>query len=248
MTTAVAAKAVPFLAKLKRRENVAEGPMAFFFERPAGFVFAAGQFIDIELQSPAETDGEGNTRTFSISSAPQDDTIMVTTRLRDTAFKRVLKTMPLETEVKIEGPSGDLQLHKDATRAAVFLAGGIGITPFRSILLDAANKHLSHPIFLFFSNRRPQDAPFLAELQSLEKQNANYKCISTMTAPSESSRRWQGERGFINKELLDKHLKNAPSPIHYIAGPPVMVNALQAMLQEAGIGHNDIRAEEFAGY
>ena len=147
MTTAVAAKAVPFLAKLKRRENVAEGTMAFFFERPAGFVFAAGQFIDIELQTPAETDDEGNTRTFSISSAPQDDTIMVTTRLRDTAFKRVLKTMPLETEVKIEGLSGDLQLHKDATRAAVFLAGGIGITPFRSILLDAANQHLSHPSF-----------------------------------------------------------------------------------------------------
>jgi ferredoxin-NADP reductase len=249
MSTVAAAKALPFSAKLKRRENVAEGTMAFFFERPAGFVFAAGQFIDIELQTfPAETDGEGNTRTFSISSAPQDDTIMVTTRLRDTAFKRVLKTMPLETEVKIEGPSGDLRLHKDAGRAAVFLAGGIGITPFRSILLDAANRYLSHPIFLFFSNRRPRDAPFLAELQSLEKRSANYKCIATMTAPSESSRHRHGERGFINKEMLDKHLKNVPSPIYYIAGPPVMVNALQAMLQESGIGHNDIRAEEFAGY
>jgi ferredoxin-NADP reductase len=150
--------------------------------------------------------------------------------------------------VKIEGPSGDLRLHKDAGRPAVFLAGGIGITPFRSILLDAANRYLSHPIFLFFSNRRPRDAPFLAELQSLEKRSANYKCIATMTAPSESSGHWHGERGFINKEMLDKHLKNAPSPIYYIAGPPVMVNALQAMLQEAGIGHNDIRAEEFAGY
>jgi ferredoxin-NADP reductase len=128
MSIAAAAKALSFSAKLKRRENVAEGTMAFFFERPAGFVFAAGQFIDIELQSPAETDDEGNTRTFSISSAPQDDTIMVTTRLRDTAFKRVLKTMPLEPEVKVEGPSGDLQLHEDAARAAVFLAGGIGIT------------------------------------------------------------------------------------------------------------------------
>jgi ferredoxin-NADP reductase len=248
MSTATAAKALSFSAKLKRRENVAEGTMAFFFERPAGFIFAAGQFIDMELQSPAETDDEGNTRTFSISSAPQDDTIMVTTRLRDTAFKRVLKTMPLETEVKIEGPSGDLRLHKDAGRAAVFLAGGIGITPFRSILLDAANRYLSHPIFLFFSNRRPQDAPFLAELQSLEKRSANYKCIATMTAPSESSRHWRGERGFINMEMLDKHLKNATSPIYYIAGPPVMVNALQATLQEAGVSHNDIRAEEFAGY
>lgn len=248
MSTVAAAKGVPFVAKLKRRENVAEETMAFFFERPAGFVFTAGQFIDMELESPAETDDEGNTRAFSISSAPQDDTIMVTTRLRDTAFKRVLRTMPLEAEVKIEGPFGDLRLHKDAGRAAVFLAGGIGITPFRSILLDVANKYLSHPIFLFFSNRHPRDAPFLAELQSLEKRSANYKFIATMTDPSESSRRWQGEQGFINKEMLDKYLKKAPSPIYYIAGPPVMVNALRAMLQETGISRNDIRAEEFAGY
>jgi ferredoxin-NADP reductase len=248
MSTAAAAKALPFLAKLKRRENVAEETMAFFFERSASFVFIAGQFIDMELQNPVETDDEGNTRTFSISSAPQDDAIMVTTRLRDTAFKRVLRTMRLETEVKIEGPFGDLRLHKDAGWAAVFLAGGIGITPFRSILLDAVNRYLFHPIFLFFSNRRPRDAPFLAELPSLEKRSTNYKFIATMTAPSESSGHWQGERGFINKEMLDKHLKNTPSPIYYIAGPPVMVNALQAMLQEAGVSHNDIRAEEFAGY
>ncbi|MGB6194030.1 MAG: FAD-dependent oxidoreductase [Terracidiphilus sp.] len=248
MSTAAAAKASPFLARLQRRENVAEGTMAFFFERPVGFVFTAGQFIDMELQSPAETDDEGNTRAFSISSAPQDDTIMVTTRLRDTAFKRVLRTMPLETEVKIEGPFGDLRLDRDAGRAAVFLAGGIGITPFRSILLDAANKCLSHSIFLFFSNRDPKDAPFLTELQSLEKRSTNYKFIATMTAPSGSSRPWDGERGFINKEMLDKHLENTPSPIYYIAGPPVMVNALQATLQKAGISQNDIRAEEFAGY
>ena len=58
----------------------------------------------------------------------------------------------------------------------------------------------------------------------------------------------QRDRGFIDKEMLDRYLKKAPSPIYYIAGPPVMVNALRAMLQETGISRNDIRAEEFAGY
>src|SRR6185437_1927143 len=141
MSTA-AAKWPIFQAKLKSRDLVAERTMAFHFEKPASFVFTAGQFIDMDLLSPSETDTEGNTRCFSVSSAPYEDTIMVTTRLRDTAFKRVLKTMPVETEVKIEGPFGNLRLHNNVKRQAIFLAGGIGITPFRSILLDAANRKI----------------------------------------------------------------------------------------------------------
>ena len=244
----VAAKGPDFLAKLKSRDLVAEGTMSFHFEKPASFVFTAGQFINIDLVSPSETDAEGNTWSLSVSSAPYEDSVTVTTRLRDTAFKCVLKTMPLETEVKIEGPFGDLRLHDDVKRAAVFLAGGIGITPFHSLLLDATERKLPHHIFLFFSNNRPEDSPFLDELQSLEQRNTNFKFIGTMTKMEESKTSWQGEHGFINKEMLDKYLKDAASPIYYIAGPPAMVKALHDMLQAAGIHNNDIRTEEFTGY
>ena len=237
-----------FRAKLKRRDLVAERTMSFHFEKPAGFAYLAGQFIDMELLDPRETDAEGNSRAFSVSSAPYEDTITVTTRLRDTAFKRVLETIPLETEVKIEGPFGDLWLHNDARRTAVFLAGGIGITPFHSILLDAADRMLPHHIFLFFSNHRPEDAPFLDELQALEKRNGSCKIIATMTNVEKSQLPWQGERGMIDKGMLDRHLKNAPSPIYYIAGPPAMVKGLHGMLQAAGIDGDDIRTEEFTGY
>lgn len=243
-----AAKWPIFRAMLRGRDLVAERTMSFHFEKPASFVFTAGQFIDIDLLSPPETDAEGNTRGFSVSSAPYEEIITVTTRLRDTAFKRVLKSMPLESEVKIEGPFGNLRLHNDVKRAAVFLAGGIGITPFHSILLDAANRNLPHHILLFFSNRRPEDAPFLDELQSLEKRNENYKLTATMTNMEKSQLSWQGERGIIDKGMLDKHLKNAFSPIYYIAGPPGMVKGLHVMLQAAGIDVDDIRTEEFTGY
>lgn len=237
-----------FEAKLKSRDLVAERTMAFHFEKPSSFVFTPGQFIDIDLLNPPETDGEGNTRGFSVSSAPYEDTIMVTTRLRDTAFKRVLKNMPLDGEVKIEGPFGNLRLHNDVKRAAVFLSGGIGVTPFRSILLDAAHRGLSHHIFLFFSNHRPEDAPFLDELQLLEERNANYKFIGTMTSMEKSKIPWQGERGVINKEMLDRHLKDATSPIYYITGPPGMVKGIHFMLKGAGVDDDDIRIEEFTGY
>jgi ferredoxin-NADP reductase len=246
MSTAVASPG--FMCRLKDRKEVAEGTMAFRFEKPSGWTFKAGQYLDMTLLDPSETDSEGNVRSFTIASAPHEETLMVATRMRDTAFKRVLRTMPLGTAVKIEGPSGDLILKKDVTRTAIFLAGGIGITPFRSIVHWAAREKLPNRIVLFYSNRRPEDAPFLAELQNLERHNPKYKLIPSMTEMEKSHQPWNGETGPINQEMLGRHLKGAASAIHYIAGPPAMVNGLHDMLKKAGVDDNDIRAEEFAGY
>lgn len=237
-----------FITKLKDRREVAERTMAFFFEKPTEWTFKAGQFINMTLISPAETNSEGNRRSFSIASAPHEDILMIATRMRDTAFKRSLGTMPLGTKVKVEGPFGNLNLHHDAARAGVFLAGGIGITPFRSIVLRAAEEKLGHYIFLFYSNRRPEDAPFLEELQALEKNNPNYKFIVTMTGMEKSRQPWPGETGWIIQEMLAKYLNAAASPIYYVAGPPAMVSALRAMLNSAGIDGGDIRTEKFSGY
>jgi ferredoxin-NADP reductase len=157
--------------KLKSRSEVAERTLEFRFDKLDGMEFRAGQFMDLTLLDPPETDAEGNTRGFSINSAPDERELIFTTRLRDTAFKRVLEAMPLGTEIKLEGPFGDLMLHNKASRPAVFLAGGIGVTPFRSLVRWAAHQHLPHRIFLFDSNRRPEDAPFLDEMRDLAKEN-----------------------------------------------------------------------------
>lgn len=234
--------------KLKSREEVAEGTMAFRFEKPRDWDFKAGQSIDMTLLDPSETDSEGNTRAFSIASAPQEDILMVATRMRDTAFKRVLKTLPVGKAVKIEGPFGNLTLHNNAARMAVLIAGGIGITPFRSMVVRAAKEKLPHRIFLFFSNRRPEDAPFLEELRSLENDNANYRLIATMTEMEKSSHSWSGEVGFLNENILSKYLKDAASPIFYMAGPPTMVKGVHETLNRMGVDDDDIRTEEFSGY
>ena len=246
MSTAAASPI--FMSKLKDRKEVAERTIAFRFEKPSGWTFKAGQFIDMTLLDPSETDSEGNTRGFSIASGPHEEMLMVATHMRDTAFKRVLKTMPIGTAVKIEGPSGDLTLPNNSKRAVALLAGGIGITPFRSMLVRAAKEKLPHRIFLFYSNRRPEDAPFLEELQTLERANPNYKLIASMTEMKKSQRPWDGETGLINQEMLTRHLKGAGTPIYYIAGPPAMVKGLHEMLNKAGVDDDDIRAEEFAGY
>lgn len=149
-----------FMAKLRSRHEVAVGTIAFQFEKPSDWTFEAGQFIDMTLLKPAETDPEGNTRGFSIASAPFEDSLMIATRMRDTAFKRVLKVLPLGAEVKIEGPFGDLRLLNNAARPAVVLSGGIGITPFWSILMQVAKEKRPRRIVFFYANRRPEDAPF----------------------------------------------------------------------------------------
>lgn len=245
MSTAAIASATKF--NLVSRQMVAEGTVAFRLERPSGWTFQAGQFLDMTLIAPSETDAEGDTRAFSIASAPHEETLMVATRLRDTAFKRVLMKMPLGAPVKIAGPSGDLTLDHNVKRPAVFLAGGIGITPFRSMVFGAAKDRLPQRMYLFYSNRRPEDTPFLEELQALEKTNPNYKLIASMTKMEKSQRPWQGETGLIDRAMLARHVKD-PVPIYYIAGPPGMVQGLRTMIRDNGVADLDIRAEEFAGY
>ena len=222
--------------------------MAFEFEKPPHWNFTAGQFVDITLANPPETDAEGNKRGFSISSAPYEDTITVTTRMRDTAFKRVLKTMPLGTEVKIEGAFGELVLHEDASRPAILLTGGVGITTFRSIVFQAAHLKLAHHIVLFYSNRRPEDAPFLVELQALQEANPNYTLVATMTGMEKSVQPWSGETGMIDERMLAKYSGATQNGIFYITGPPAMVKGLQAVLAGIGVHKEDVRVEEYTGY
>lgn len=236
------------LVKLLSRHEVAERTTAFRFEKPANWTFKAGQCLDMTLLDPPETDAEGNTRAFSIASAPHEETLMVATRMRDTAFKRVLGAMPIGSAVKIEGPSGNLTLHNNVARTAVLVAGGIGITPFRSIVTRAAKEKLPHRIVLFYSNRRPEDAPFLDELQALEKENPNYRLVACMTDMANSHQSWHGEVGPIAREMLLKYTSDAVSPLYYLAGPPEMVKGLHTVINEAGVDDDDIRAEDFFGY
>jgi ferredoxin-NADP reductase len=228
--------------KLLDRKEVAEGTMAFTFEKPEGFTFKSGQYGEFTLINPTETDAEGNTRIFSLTNAPSDTDLMIATRLRDTAFKRDLKVLALGSELKFKAPNGSFILHNNKAIPAVYLTGGIGITPVRSIVMQAAKDKLSQKIYLFYSNNRPEDAAFLDELATLVNENSNYKFIPTMTAMDKS------KKGYINKKMLEKYLEDLAEPIYYISGPAAMVAAMRKMLNEAGIDEDNIRTEEFSGY
>jgi len=230
------------------REDVASGTAAFRFARPAGFDFAAGQAVNLTLLEPPETDAKGNSRTFSIASAPHEDSLQFATRLRDTAFKRVLGALAAGAPVKLRGPMGTFTLPEDPARPVVMLAGGIGITPFMSMLRHAEHAKRPGSRTLLYSNRRPEDAPFIDELTALAARDPRLKLVATMNEMEKSARPWSGERAMLDAAFLERHLERGATPIYYIAGPPGLVAAMGKLLRAAAVPEADIRTDEFFGY
>lgn len=232
--------------KLIKKEEIANGTMAFYFEKPEGFEFRAGQFADYTLIDPPETDAEGDTRGFSLICAPYEDCIGAATRLRDTAFKRVLEDLPIGTEVELDAPYGDFTLHKTETTPAVFLIGGIGVTPVRSMIAQATHEKTAHNITLIHSSHTPDDMPFMKDFEQLAKENPNFTYIPVASegAPDD----WQGEHGRVNEEIIKKHVPDLNAPIYYLSGPEGMVKAMRQLLVSLDVNEDNIKTEEFTGY
>jgi ferredoxin-NADP reductase len=232
-----------FTSKIINKRDVAKDTMSFYFQKPDEFVFKAGQYMKLTLIDPAETDDEGNNRLFSIATSPHEKDLMITTRMRDTAFKRVLKHMNIGDEIKVQGPMGVFTL-QDANIPAVFLVGGIGITPFRSMILDIAKKEKPQRIILFYSNHNMQETVFFDELQGIANTNPYFTFVPIMTRDES----WEGEKEHINKSMLEKYIDNLDNAIYYSAGPQQMVETMRKILKEAEVPDEKVIYENFTGY
>ena len=171
---------------------------------------------------------------------------MIAMRMRKTDFKTTLMAAALGTKFIVSRPSGVFTLHADISRPAVFLAGGIGITPIRSIIQQAAQDRLPHKLYLFYSNREADDAGFMEEFEGMSTQNPNFVLISTVTGHRTLS--WPYEKGHITREMLKRYLIGLTGPVHYIAGPSGMVSAMTDLLRSSGVSDDDMKTEEFGNY
>jgi ferredoxin-NADP reductase len=230
------------------RQRIARDTMAFWFDtNGASFGFRAGQHADFVFTHPCMEGENDNSRTFSLASSPRDKRpVMIAMRMRKTAFKTTLKSAALGTKFTVSRPRGSFTLHKDITRTAVFIAGGIGIAPIRSILQQATQERLPHKLYLFYSNREADDAAFLDEFENLTAQNPNFTFIPTVTGHRTLA--WPYEKGHINREMLTRYLLGLNGPIYYIAGPSGMVSAMTDLLTSSGVSDDDIMTEEFGDY
>lgn len=229
------------------RETVANDTLSLRIHKPSGFTFVPGQAIRLTIPRGAPT-GAGDARVFSIANAPHESDLEIVTRIRDSSpFKQALNGMPDGAELQIAGPLSSFTWDADQSRPTVFLAGGIGITPFLSMLRDADHRNRLNQTTLFYSNRSPADATMLAELQALGTANPGFTLVASMTN-LEDGQAWEGETGYIDASMLARHLPDTKSPIYYCVGPVAFVSAMQDMLITAGVGVEYIRVEQFGGY
>ena len=217
---------------LQGSEPVAEGTRAFRFARPRGFAFKAGQAVQLTLEN-------GEQRLFSLASAPFEDQLLIATRMRaDSTFKSALAALPAGAKLRLQGPTGDFTLHEDAARPALFIAGGIGITPFLSMLRQAAHERSPRRLVLVYSNRTRELAAFLPELEEMARRNAAFRLHALMT----------DAEGMLDAAKLRRFADGLAKPVYYVVGPPGMVFGMQETLAAAGVADDDIRSEEFYGY
>ncbi len=203
--------------------------------RGAQFTFRPGQYVHLTILNPRHRDDHGSARDFSIVSSPLDqEKLLIAFRESPSAFKRNLMEFSIGTEVEIEGPYGGFTLPKKTDRPLVFVAGGIGITPFMSMIRHAAEGELSHRIVLLYANSDVARAAYLAELGELAGMNPNFTFAE--------------HRGEVTGAAVQDTAGELPAPRFFIAGPPKMVHAVRMALSEAAFPEDDIVFEEFIGY
>lgn len=233
-------------ARIKEKRDVAKGTLMVVFDLLGEEVdFQAGQYFWVTLLDPPYDDEKGPRRHITVVTSPTERGVLgLATRLRDTAFKRSLAELPEGTEVEVEQPKGSFVLPQETDRHYVFIAGGIGITVFRSMLRYIADEGLPHRVTLVYSNRDRESTAFYDEVRELEAANPNLEIVFTMTKDSG----WDGETRRIDADMLRDHLGDLDAYTYLIAGPPAMVDGVAEALQGAGIPEDQLRPARFSGY
>ena len=237
-----------FYLPLTKKEQLTKDVYSFYFKRPQDLDFLPGQYIRMIL--PIEKkDERGDSRFFTIASSPlEKDKIMITTRVIKSSFKKKLAELNIGERAKFFGPMGGFVLNEQDKDSRVFLAGGIGITPFHSMITYAHAKNLTIPITLIVSFSRVEDMVFYEELLDIAKKDSYIKIIYTVSHPEESDKPWNGEIGRVSEDLIKKYVPSFLNPLYYIVGPPKMVAVIEDVVKNMGVPNEKIFIENFTGY
>jgi ferredoxin-NADP reductase len=234
-------------AHIKEKTEVAKGTLMVVFDLLGREVeFIPGQYFWVELPDAGYSDDRGLRRHISIVTSPNDRGVLgLATRLRDSAFKRTLAELPVGAEVDVEDPKGDFHLPEDTSKDYVFIAGGIGITIFRSMLKYIAEENVPYRITLLYSNRDRESTAFFDELQEREREIEGLKVVFTMT----EDRGWEGESRRIDADFVRDNVEGDLAGHTYIvSGPPGMVNGVADALEGEGVPEEQVIRSRFAGY
>lgn len=235
------------LPVIKIQQRTPDVVSMFLDSKGQQIAYQAGQFFRLTL-STVQNDPRGPWRFFSNCASPTEhDFFMFTTTISQSPFKQKLKSLTQGDIVSVSGPFGKFVLG-DASKPYIFLSGGIGITPFRSMLKYATDEKLPHKITLLYSNPIPEEIVFKEDFDQIAKDNPNIKIVYTISKPQDSAISWQGRIGRIDEQLIKECTTNIASTLFYICGPPAMVEGLIGVVKALGVPDENLKTERFTGY
>jgi ferredoxin-NADP reductase len=234
-------------ARVKVKDEVAKGTLLVVFDLLGEEVdFRPGQYFWVELPDRGYDDERGLRRHISVVTSPTERGVLgLCTRLRDSAFKKTLAELEIGDEVDVEPPKGDWALPEDTGPSYVFVAGGIGITVFHSMLRYIADTGAPYRVTLVYSNRDRESTAFLDELQKWERTLPDFRMVLTMT----DDPGWDGDSRRLDANVLRDLLGAELGAFTFlVAGPPAMVESVAGDLTGAGVPEEHVRGARFSGY
>lgn len=214
---------------------------SFRFSRPAELTYTPGQYMFVTIK----VGGKDLMHTFSLSSSPTEkDFIEFTKKFTTSEYSTALKAMKAGDWAKIDAPYGSFTFTGEHKKI-LLIAGGIGITPFRSICKYCTDLHLDSSIVLLYGCRNETDIAFQTELKELQQQNPNLKVVIVL---SEASSNWKGKVGFITADLVKAEVPDYKERVFFACGPPVMVQAMQKLIGNLGLPSSQLKLEALAGH
>ncbi len=231
---------------LQKVEDIAEGTKYFSFSKPENFQFTAGQYVAMRISNLIAPDTKNGVRSLSIASAPGEETLGFGLRVSDSGFKKTLWSLKPGDTVEVTDAVGFFIVPETEDREIVFLIGGIGITPVRSILKQATLESSEKKYTLFFGNRYPKDAPFREELLSFVL--PHFTLIEVMSkCDGEDPKDCCDEHGYIREEILKKYLSAPKECVYYLVGSPSFVEVMEKLLDGLGVPHQNRHIDPFTG-
>jgi len=236
-----------YMLKLKRKSKVASNIVDFAFKPSQKLVFAPGQYMEFTL-AHAKPDSRGNRRFFTLASSPTEESLHLGVRFYEngSSFKKVLSRMDGRTQIIAGQIAGDFTLPQDCQQKLVFLAGGIGITPFRSMLKYLLDLKERRDIVLFYANRTADEIAY-ADVLSEAQTKLGIQVFYTLTNTQAIPRNWRGFVGRIDEDMIAQAVPDYLERTFYLSGPPAMVRAYEHILKNMHVKNVQIKKDFFPG-
>lgn len=222
--------------KLIAQKEIASDTFAFYFDTTnTGITFIAGQFVTVTIPDLNVADGKGNERHYSIANASgEDNLIEIIIRKSDSDFFKYILNLPIGSELSFDTPRGEITSNRivESQFIPVFVSGGTGITPVRSILKDFDLKGVKKEVILFYANRSKESAVFLDELSEYSNRKKEFKFIPIFEENADVK---NAEKKYFSEEILKKYIKDFSNHVFYITGPPLMLSEAIKVLVNCGI-------------